>query len=250
MHAPHQDLKKGLQKTSLNSQASLNFFLRLLGAPLFWVTVAITGFSFPVIKGLLATPVKELPALGRLSDFKLRDQDGQELQYSRALQGQILVVNFIFTRCPDVCPLLTKQMAKLQKRFDVSGPMVRLVSISVDPEHDQPAILKSYAENYGAKKHKWLFLTGDLTQIQDVVIRGFKSALDIREDTNMMDVTHSERFVLVDADGYIRAYRPANNDLELNEIVRDVGIIMNTKPVQATSTLIEVPPSQTPPQEG
>lgn len=211
-----------------------NFLTRLMGTPLFWVVLAVAGFIFPVAKSLLSPPVKALPSLGQIKDFELLDQDGKKVIYSKELRGQVLVVNFVFTRCPDVCPLLTKQMAKLQKRFDVSGPFVRLVSISVDPEFDKPEVLKAYAERFGVKKYKWLFLTGDLTQIQDLVVNSFKVAMDIKDnDTNMMDVTHAEHFVVIDPAGHIRSYRRAHNESDLNYIVRDVGLIINSKPLAA-----------------
>ncbi|MFM8270351.1 MAG: SCO family protein, partial [Pseudomonadota bacterium] len=80
------------------------------------------------------------------------------------------------------------------------------VSISVDPEHDSPEVLKKYGDKFGVDWNRWHFLTGPLETISEVVVKGFKVVL-LREAKDLMDITHGEHFVLVDKQGYIRAYR-------------------------------------------
>ena len=170
-----------------------------------------------------------LPLLGLLPNFSLINQDGALTQGDK-LKGAILVVNFVFTSCPSTCPLLTAQMAKIQNIIKDKGlPNVQLLSISVDPRTDTPQVLKKYADKYKADYTKWTFLTGSAEDIQNVVINGFKIAMqkqgasdEATKDLNIMDITHGEQFVIVDRSGQIRAYRTANKN---SDIERILGII-------------------------
>jgi len=94
------------------------------------------------------------------------------------LQGLVWISNFFYTHCPDTCPLQSARMARLQGDF-ADERDVRLVSISVDPEHDTPAVLRDYAQRFGADAERWLFLTGDKAAIYHLAQQGFHlSAVD------------------------------------------------------------------------
>lgn len=79
---------------------------------------------------------------------------------------------FFYSSCPDVCPLQSARMAHLQRDL-ADQPDVRLVSISVDPEHDTPEVLRDYAQRFGADPERWLFLTGDKVAIHRLARDGF-----------------------------------------------------------------------------
>src|SRR5690606_33911507 len=90
-------------------------------------------------------------------DLVLTNQLGQKVSLNKDLKGKILVVNFIFTRCPDVCPKLTNSMALLQTAFRKNprkeyeiGSAVQLISITVDPKHDSVPVLRAYADRFKA----------------------------------------------------------------------------------------------------
>ncbi len=213
--------------------------------PLFWITVISILFLVPLVNSLQRPQVKVPPVLGQIPNFELTNQNNTQITWENSYRGSVLVVNFIFTSCPDVCPLLTQQMAKIQNRILSAGATIKLLSISVDPENDRPHVLKDYGEKFGARFAIWSFLTGDLMQIYDVVVKGFKVALDgqafaagdskSRDDINydLMGITHGENFVIVDQLGQIRSYERARNDSEINEIVRMVGILANQNPAYA-----------------
>ena len=94
------------------------------------------------------------------ADFTLTDQDGQTLTLSQ-LRGKIVVLDFIFTRCPGPCPLLSLKFAQLQQKLgNHLGKDVMLLSVSIDPRHDTPVILKEYAQRYSANLTGWKFLVG------------------------------------------------------------------------------------------
>ena len=108
---------------------------------------------------------------GTVPDFALTERSGRRV--TRAdLQWLVWVANFFYTTCPDTCPLQSAKMARLQQDF-ADDRAVRLVSISVDPEHDTPEILQDYARRFGADPERWLFLTGDKTAIYRLAQEGF-----------------------------------------------------------------------------
>ena len=229
--------------------------------PLVWIAIVLTLFAIPLYFSFTRPAPAVPPVLGHIPNFKLTNQDGRELTYNSEYRGSVLLVNFIFTTCPDVCPLLTKQMEKIQGRMQTASPIIRLISITVDPETDTPAVLKAYGEKYGARFKGWSFLTGDLMQVYDTVVGGFKIAMDKTQldpskkpqpvtagidgkpaaapskndmTYDLMEITHGEHFVMVDQEGQIRAYMQANNDQQINQIIRTLGILANTKPPRVT----------------
>ena len=108
-----------------------------------------------------ATPNTKAPA------FVLLNQEGNRFD-STTLHGKVVVLNFIFTTCTDVCPLFTANLAQLQRTLKNEQGNVFFVSISTDPEVDSPKVLKSYAQRYGADFQNWAFLTGSEAQLQRV----------------------------------------------------------------------------------
>jgi cytochrome oxidase Cu insertion factor (SCO1/SenC/PrrC family) len=113
-----------------------------------------------------------LPVYGSLPDFALTDQRGRPVRRAD-LQWKVWVASFIFTNCPDECPLMTAELAQLQSDL-ASIPDLRFVSISVDPERDTPALLSQYADRFNADPERWLFLTGDKWAIYRLAREGFR----------------------------------------------------------------------------
>src|SRR5215472_18213339 len=100
-------------------------------------------------------------------DFVLLNQDGNRFD-STTLRGKVVVLNFIFTTCTDVCPLFTANLAQFQRTLKSDTGNVFFVSITTDPEVDSPKVLKSYGQRYGADFQNWTFLTGSEAQLQQV----------------------------------------------------------------------------------
>jgi protein SCO1/2 len=172
--------------------------------------------------GLLRTREQPLERYGRLPAFSFTRQDGQPFGLAQ-LQGRPWVANFIFTRCPTICPVFTQKMARLQKQTaGLDGPLA-LVSFSVDPGYDTPERLTAYAAKYGADPARWSFLTGDYTQLKDIIVGGFKMAMG-RNDENEDDIPsifHGSHFVLVDRTGEIRGYYNSEHDDAVERLLRD-----------------------------
>lgn len=169
----------------------------------------------------------EPPVLRTLPDFALTERSGRTVG-SSDLRGHVWVVNFIFTRCPDVCPALTAQMATLQRTLpeDATDP-VRIVSLSVDPAHDTPPVLQAYAARAGAGP-SWLFLTGSRDAVAGLLRDGFQVAF-ADDGPPEAPITHSDRVALVDRELRIRGYYRPRDDGELDRLTRDVRALHATR---------------------
>jgi len=143
-------------------------------------------------------PVSNLPDYGQVPDFSMTDSTGNTF-HSKALAGKVWIADFIYTNCPAECPMMTSKMHAVQKH--VTGQQdVRLISISVDPERDTPAVLQAFARRYDAPTEQWTFLTGTPETIHQVAYLTFHVGDVIGK------IEHSTKFVLVDKRGHIRGY--------------------------------------------
>jgi protein SCO1/2 len=156
-----------------------------------------------------------LPVYWQIPAFQLTAQSGQPFD-SKTLEGNVWVADFIYTTCPGPCPRMSSQMRGVQTAV-ASMPGVKLVSFTVDPKDDTPAILSAYATRYRAEPGRWFFLTGDQATLQTVCRNGFKLG-DV--DGKMV---HSTRFVLVDGQGRVRGfYNPTEDDAAMPKLLHDI----------------------------
>ncbi|HUO03595.1 MAG TPA: SCO family protein [Candidatus Binataceae bacterium] len=132
-----------------------------------------------------------------MPNISLIDQHGQKVSLS-SLKGKPVLFDFIYTTCPGPCLLLTTRMKKIAERLDSRlGTAARIVSITVDPEHDHPDQLRAYAIEHGVEMKGWLFLTGSPVQIDEVMSR-FNL---IRQHDSDGTIDHVLEFFLVDDKG-------------------------------------------------
>jgi protein SCO1/2 len=170
-------------------------------------------------------PVAEVPVWGTLPEFNLINQNAEPYG-TRQLEGRPWIADFIFTHCPGRCPMLTREMARLQTELRGRGwDDVMLVSISVDPETDTPEALAAYATKHGAKHDGWQFLTGTRDGIWSLSVDGFKLAVAEIEDTGQGPIVHSNRFVLSDGRRQIRGYYDAFDADDRAKLLRDLKIV-------------------------
>ena len=157
-----------------------------------------------------------LPLLGAVPHFALVDQTGAAFDSAR-LEGRIWVADFMYTTCPGPCPLMSHHMRQIAEASDVL-----LVSFTVDPEHDTPAVLAAYAKHYPVPPGRWWFLTGARAELNDLGLNAFH--------LNTVDgsLEHSTRFVLVDGRMRIRAYYPTLEDRFRPQLVSDIGKLERT----------------------
>ncbi len=163
-----------------------------------------------------------LPVIRNVPAFVFVDEDSMRIT-ENAFMGKVTVVDFIFTQCAGICPLMSTKMAELEEDFR-NDPRVQFVSFSVDPANDTPEVLRNYASAYGATKGKWKFVTGDKGAIYKLTQEGFLLGVDI--DASDDAILHSNRFVLVDADGAIRGYYDSEEEAGMKNLARDARTLV------------------------
>ncbi len=179
-------------------QIKLSLLLIVVAAGLLFVTLTVQTEHPP------------LPDLGPVGSFSLIDQDGRPVRRADLL-GSVWVANFIFTRCAGPCPVMTSTLQMVKEKLP-SG--VRFVSFTVDPDHDNAALLHEYAGRYEADLKSWSFLTGDKQTVLDLAA-GLKLSA---AGSSPGDFVHSSRFVVVDRTGIVRGMpRVVDADLTVDE---------------------------------
>lgn len=197
------------------------------------VTALVIGGAVLVARRAVSpatsTDLEQLGRYGAVPSFALTERSGRRVTRD-SLRGSIWVVDFIYTKCTESCPIQSLELAQLQREFTEASDL-RLVSITVDPAHDTPEVLRTYAARYGASD-RWWFLTGEKREIYCLASEGFRLGVvdpraaeppDCRRVSWLTPasawashasqglVMHSARVALVDRRGQIRAYHIATD---------------------------------------
>ena len=165
--------------------------------------------------------VEAMPPIGEIPAFRFTTQEGKSLT-KEDLIGKVWVADFVFTRCNGPCPVMTSRMAELAKGL-AKAKDVRVVSISVDPEHDTPAVLADYASRMDADPSRWIFLTGPKPEIDAFARKGMFQALAY-DDKGVP--THSTRFLVIDRAGRIRRTRNLDEPELVQKLFMDIGSLL------------------------
>lgn len=148
-----------------------------------------------------------LPKLYALPDFQFISH--HDMKFSKAnLLGKTTVVDFIFTKCPGICPAMTRKMAELYNEFD-DEQNIQFVSFSVDPTQDSLKALQYYAEKWQVSDQRWHFIQTEEAPIALLYESGFKFG-----GVEGLPYSHSGAFVLVDSEGFILGYYNYDDDVE------------------------------------
>ena len=157
-------------------------------------------------KGKVVDP-EEFTLPVALPEFEFVNQ-AKETVGKKELLGKPWVGTFVFSTCPGPCSMITGRMRMLQQ--DMKRHDVNLVSITVNPETDTPERLTKYADAFSADTKNWHFLTGDRKEIYSLIQQGFKMPVG---EIKPGDILHSNRFVVVDAEGnYVESFTGLNDD--------------------------------------
>lgn len=179
----------------------------------------------------------------KLANGTFTNQLGQQVNLDQ-LRGRVIIADFFFTRCPSICPTLTRNMKSLQeslklkdvtKRIDTT--FVQFLSFSVDPERDSVTVLKKYADKYGINHDVWWMLTGPKKDIYDFALNEIKLPA---QDGGTVDslFIHTEKFVLIDKTGVIRGYYNGLDSVALAKLAEDLTLLMLEKDKQEASPVL------------
>ena len=202
-----------------------NVVENLVRSKLFWVFFLIFGFSYPIYRSLNRTLPPELPIIAQVPDFELISENGQRFG-SKDLKGRVYLANFVFARCPSVCPKMLADLEKIQKRVRGTGKKVAIVTFTVDPEHDNEKVLFDLARKHKANPFTWTFLTGtDKDAMFKLYRDGFKVGVE-KNPKDLFDIAHSEKIVLVDGENRVRGFYSFETN-DVNKLMIDVGLFIN-----------------------
>lgn len=165
--------------------------------------------------GRAPAPLRALP------DFSLTavTVDGTSPLDLRALRGRAWIADFVYTECAGPCPMLSANMAKLQRTLPKS---IGLLSFTVDPDHDSPEVLNVYARKFGADPQRWLFVAGDKPALVKLFRDGFQIPVAESPDAPQgQNVAHTTKFVLLDGGGRIRGYYDGDDAASLEKLAAD-----------------------------
>ena len=163
-------------------------------------------------------------------DFLLTNQDSILISNDDMI-GKVYVLEFFFTRCPDICIEMNQNMKLLDEEFGDSNDF-GIISITIDPNNDTPSILKKYSEALDVKSQNWHFLTGEKDYIYDLANIGFN--IFANQNSNFIGgFEHQGYFALIDKDGYIRSRKDSfGNPImyylginDINAIQQGIGML-------------------------
>lgn len=200
----------------------------LVGLLLVLLLAVIPGILVPTL--VCRDTSVQLPDLGKVDKFDLVDELGRPFT-EQALLGHPTIVNFIFTRCDTICPVVTMKMQRLQdKLLDRRADAIKIVSISVDPAHDTSEKLAAYAAKYHAKPEKWRFVTGAPDKVKALVEGPFMNSM-MQEGftkTGAPQISHNGYFVLVDENLTIRGIYDSNDVKKLDDLQHHARYLART----------------------
>lgn len=155
-------------------------------------------------------------------NFTLIDQDGKRFPFGNS-RRKLVLVTFIFTTCPDVCPLLTAKFATIQRELTAKKRTdYLLLSITTDPQTDTSAVLKAYAARYKPDHRHWLFLTGSPAQLEQV----WKDFGVTVQNLGAGQIRHTTLTTLIDRRG-VRRFDYYTDRWQEKEILRDIAALAN-----------------------
>ena len=160
-----------------------------------------------------------------IAPFTMTNQNGQTIS-EKDYENKVYVVDFFFTTCPSICPIMTKNMFSLQEKLKTKYPEVKLLSYSVTPEIDTIEQLKRYAIENKVDDKIWNLVTGDKKEIYTLAR---KSYLVVQNDGNggPYDMIHTENFVLIDKENRIRGYYDGTDINEMDRLITEIGMLKN-----------------------
>ncbi|NTV63702.1 MAG: SCO family protein [Oscillochloris sp.] len=172
----------------------------------------------------LAQPVKVMPRIRTMPAFLITNQDGQPAGDAE-LRGRLVLMNFSYTRCGAECADLDKKLQQVQAALappNRLGREIMLATISLDPAHDTPEVLRAYAAQLGARPSDWFFLTGAPAEIKGLV--GGELGIYYEQPDAAGHMEHDDEVLLIDEHGILRArYTPET--LTTDRLSRDLGLM-------------------------
>lgn len=207
------------------SYIGVSFIILLFG--IYTVPKVVAYFSEPVLHTFDKVPA-----------FEFTDQHGKTIT-NESYNGKVYVVEFFFTTCPTICPIMNEKMVTIQNEF-FGNPNFGIASISINPDNDSAEVLKAYANEYGVNSPNWHMLSGkSQEEVFDLAKNGFKLYAGVG-DKEVGGFEHSGLFALIDKEGnirsrydefgnpimYYRAIKENEFEDQINELKQDIKLLL------------------------
>ncbi|MEX0636222.1 MAG: SCO family protein [Ferruginibacter sp.] len=169
-----------------------------------------------------------------VKNISFTNQLGKEVSLDDA-KGKVIVIDFFFTRCPSICPGLTRNMKRVQESFLKNPEIVQFISVSVDPEHDSVHNLRKFADRFNVNHDSWWFVTGNKKEIYDFAFNEIKANIaDVNVDTAFV---HTENFFLLDSNRVVRGWYNGFDTAKLAQLAMDIPTLMLERDRKSPSIL-------------
>jgi protein SCO1/2 len=160
----------------------------------------------------------------QIPDFEFVNQDSVKVT-QKNFEGKIYIADFFFTTCPTICPKMKTQMLRIYEKYK-DNSKVGILSHSIDPRHDTPAVLREFMNNLGIKSKMWQMVTGDKAKIYEIGQKSYMvSATD--DPTQPGGIVHSGAFILVDKNRHIRGIYDGTEPTKVDKLMIDMEILLN-----------------------
>jgi protein SCO1 len=191
------------------------------------IAVYLTAIFFAII--FFTHCNEKLPLNKDLSkkSYTLVNQDSLEVKFPELIQGYITVIGFIYTHCPDICPMTTHNIVLTEEKLQNEGINdVKFVALSFDPDRDSPDVLKKFAEIRGISFGNWSLLTGNKETVSDLLrrfdVKAFPTDSTLMDDgTWQYSMIHTDRISLIDKNGFLKKNYKGST-ININELVEDI----------------------------
>ena len=193
----------------------MNNIIKIIFALMLMITVSSCKKELPLDKDLTK------------KSYELINQDSLKVSFPEVIKGKITVIGFIYTHCPDICPMTTHNIQLTEKKLKEEGiDNVMFAAISFDPDRDSPEVLKKFAEIRDIDFKNWILLTGELPVITDLLRRFDVKAVRTDEYTDdegeqVYSMMHTDRISLIDENGFLRKNYKGST-LNIEEIINDI----------------------------
>lgn len=194
------------------------------------LTTAFVTYTFRFMKKPEKLAVISANTGHHVQPFKFVNQEGDTIT-NEDVKGKIYVVEYFFTTCKGICPKMNENMSKVYEAFRGNDD-VMILSHSVDPKKDTVGAMKAYSQRFDADAKQWMFLTGTKKDLYEAAYYSY--LISAVEDTSVVDIEsdfiHTDRFVLVDKDGYLRGRFYTGTDInEVNQLIGDIKLLLKEK---------------------
>jgi protein SCO1/2 len=178
--------------------------------------------------------LKTLPYLGeelegkkhQIAPFSFINQDNQIIT-NQTFENQVYVAEFFFTSCPSICPIMHGNLMKVYEKFK-TNPGVKILSHTIDPDYDTPAVLKKYATDKNIDTDFWILVTGNKDEIYTICENSYL-AFAKKDEKAEGGYIHSGFLTLIDKNGHIRGAYDGTTGSDVDKLISDIQILLNEK---------------------